>query len=128
MPHRLNRRTTMALIVGEVGACILSGIAVQCCLMEILSVRHQGLQELLERNSSWLLKQGLASRIRNVLTALVLAESLEDLRTQALPGWRIHKLSGDREDDWSILVSGNWRITFEENDGTIERLNLEDYH
>ncbi|MCY4265107.1 MAG: type II toxin-antitoxin system RelE/ParE family toxin [Gammaproteobacteria bacterium] len=98
------------------------------CLGETLFVRHQGLQELLERNSSWLLKQGLASRIRNVLTALVLAESLEDLRTQALPGWRIHKLSGDREDDWSILVSGNWRITFEENDGTIERLNLEDYH
>ncbi|MDE0508640.1 MAG: type II toxin-antitoxin system RelE/ParE family toxin [Gammaproteobacteria bacterium] len=96
--------------------------------MEILSVRHRGLRELLERNSTRLLRQDLASRIRNVLTALVLAESLEDLRAQALPGWRIHKLSGDREDDWSISVSGNWRITFEVNDGMIERLNLEDYH
>ena len=96
--------------------------------MEILSVRHRGLRELLERNSARLLRQELATRIRNVLTALVLAESLEDLRAQGLPGWRIHKLSGDREEDWSISVSGNWRITFKESDGTIERLNLEDYH
>jgi len=25
-------------------------------------------------------------------------------------------------------VSGNWRITFEERNGGIERVNLEDYH
>lgn len=112
----------------EAWACILYGITVQCCSMEILSVRHRGLRELLERNSARLLRQELATRIRNVLTAPVLAESLEDLRAQGPPGWRIHKLSGDREEDWSISVSGNWRITFKESDGTIERLNLEDYH
>jgi len=27
-----------------------------------------------------------------------------------------------------VSVSGNWRITFEENDGRTSRLNLEDYH
>jgi len=43
-------------------------------------------------------------------------------------GWRIHKLSGNRLDEWSVSVSGNWRITFEEQDGFIDRLNLEDYH
>ena len=36
--------------------------------------------------------------------------------------------SGDRQDEWSVSVSGNWRITFEEEDGYVDRLNLEDYH
>ncbi|MDE0122545.1 MAG: type II toxin-antitoxin system RelE/ParE family toxin [bacterium] len=46
----------------------------------------------------------------------------------APPGWRVHRLSGDRRREWSVSVSGNWRITFEEDDGHIYRLNLEDYH
>ncbi|MDE0523459.1 MAG: hypothetical protein OXH79_16025 [Boseongicola sp.] len=40
----------------------------------------------------------------------------------------MHRLSGDRSSEWSVSVSGNWRITFEERDGAIERLNLEDCH
>ena len=28
----------------------------------------------------------------------------------------------------AFRFSGNWRITFEEEDGYIDRLNLEDYH
>lgn len=43
-------------------------------------------------------------------------------------GWRIHRLSGNQQYVWSVSVSGNWRITFEEQDGFIDRLNLEDYH
>ncbi|MYD66066.1 MAG: plasmid maintenance system killer protein [Chloroflexi bacterium] len=42
--------------------------------------------------------------------------------------WRVHRLSGERWGEWSVLVSGNWRVTFEEGDGYIDRLNLEDYH
>ena len=38
------------------------------------------------------------------------------------------RVSGGRRNEWSISVSANWRITFEERDGGIERLNLEDYH
>jgi len=45
-----------------------------------------------------------------------------------LPGWRIHRLSGDRAETWSISVSGNWRITFDLDDDEIHNLNLEDYH
>ena len=44
------------------------------------------------------------------------------------PGWRIHRLSGDRAGTWSISTSGNWRITFDIEDGAITNLNLEDYH
>ena len=46
----------------------------------------------------------------------------------APPGWHIHRLAGERRNEWSVSVSGNWRITFEETSGRIGRLNLEDYH
>ena len=36
--------------------------------------------------------------------------------------------SGEHRNEWSVSVSGNWRITFVDWDGGIERVNLEDYH
>ena len=96
--------------------------------MVIGSVRHRGLRRLLENDSPRLLRQDLADRVRNILTALVLADDIDQLVAQAPPGWRVHRLTGDRRNVWSISVSGNWRITFEEQYGAIERLNLEDYH
>ena len=96
--------------------------------MIVLSIRHRGLRELVENNSSRLLKQDLVERVRGIVTALAIAETMEDFVREAAPGWRVHRLSGERRREWSVAVSRNWRITFEEWDGTIERLNLEDYH
>jgi proteic killer suppression protein len=45
-----------------------------------------------------------------------------------MPGWRLHRLRGDRAGTWSISLSGNWRVTFRVEDGAIHDLNLEDYH
>ena len=96
--------------------------------MIIGSVRHRGLRWLIEEDNPRFLQQGLAGRVRNVLTALVLAEDIDSFINDVPPGWRVHRLSGDRQSEWSISVSGNWRITFEEEAGYIEGLNLEDYH
>ena len=68
------------------------------------------------------------SRVRNILTVLVLAEHLDEFVAQAPPGWRVHRLAGERRNEWRVSVSGNWRITFEANKGRISRLNLEAYH
>ena len=46
------------------------------------------------------------------MTVLILAENIEEFATDAPPGWRVHRLSGNRPDTWSVSVSGNWRITF----------------
>ncbi len=96
--------------------------------MIVRSIRHRGLRQLFENNSSRLLKQDLAERVRGILAALALAETMGESIHQAAPGWRVHRLSGGRRNDWSVSVSGNWRITFEERNGTIEHMNLEDYH
>ena len=96
--------------------------------MIVRSIRHRGLRELYETDSPRLLKQDLAERVRGILAALAMAETMEDFIREAAPGWRVHRLSGGRRNEWSVSVSGNWRITFEERDGGIERMNLEDYH
>ena len=96
--------------------------------MNIRSVRHRGLRRLLEQDNPRLLRRDLLGRIRNVMTALILAEDIDGFVADAPPGWRVHRLSGDRAKEWSVSVSGNWRITFEEVEGGIERLHLEDYH
>ena len=42
-------------------------------------------------------------------------------------GWRIHRLS-EFAGQWRCRGLRNWRINFEEEDGIVSRLNLEDYH
>ena len=96
--------------------------------MIVRSIRHRGLRQLFENNSSRLLKQDLVDRVRGIVTALVITETMEGFVREAAPGWRVHRLSGERRNEWSVSVSANWRLTFEERDGVIERLNLEDYH
>ena len=59
---------------------------------------------------------------------VLMVEDINDLLANAPRGWRVHRLSGDRQGEWSVSVSGNWRITFKEADGGIEHLHLEDYH
>ena len=70
----------------------------------------------------------MAEHVRKMLTALILAENMDSFIAGAPPGWRVHQLSGDRKGVWSVSASGNWRITFEEDQGAIDNPNLEDYH
>ncbi len=94
--------------------------------MRIRSVRHKGLKRFIEKNDPRGLSAAQVERIRNIVTALIVAESLKDLH--GLPGWRLHPLTGERRGQWSLSVTGNWRITFRLDDEDIHDLNLEDYH
>lgn len=96
--------------------------------MLIRSIQHRGLRWLIEDDNPRFIRQDMIPRVRNILTALILAEDMGIFINNALPGWRIHQLSGDRHHEWSVSVSANWRMTFEETAGYIDRLNLEDYH
>ena len=96
--------------------------------MVVRSVRHRGLLRLLEDDNPRFLRQALVGRVRKILTVLILAGNIDEFIADAPSGWRVHRLSGARQNEWSVSVSGNWRITFEEEDGYIDRLNLEDYH
>ncbi len=110
------------------GAWNLYGHAVRMPSMICRSIRHREVRQLYEYNSSRLLNQDLVERVRGILAALAMAETMEGFIGEAAPGWRVHLLSGERRNEWSVTVSGNRRITFEERNDAIERLNLEDYH
>ena len=64
-------------------------------------------------------------RIRRVLTALQDARSP---RNMDLPGWQLHRLKGERRGQWSVRVSGNWRIVFRFDRGEVVDVGLMDYH
>ena len=96
--------------------------------MIIRSIRHRGLRRLIENNNPQYIQPGLTTRVAKVVAALVAADSVNDFIEVAPRGWRIHRLLGYQSDRWSVSVSGNFRITFEESDGYIYGLNLEDYH
>jgi proteic killer suppression protein len=59
------------------------------------------------------------------LLALDTAQTIDDMD---VPGFKLHELKGKLKGRWSIWVSGNWRITFEFQDGNAFILDYEDYH
>ena len=94
--------------------------------MLIRSIKHRGLRRFVENDDPRELQAELVARIRNIIAALVVAESMGDV--SGPPAWRIHLLKGNMAGTWCISVSGNWRITFGVESDEIADLNLEDYH
>lgn len=81
---------------------------------------------MIESDDAKGIRADLLNRVRNILAAVIVADDMDAVGGP--PGWRIHQLSGDRAGTWSISASGNWRITFNIEDGEISNLDLEDYH
>ncbi|MCC5854815.1 MAG: type II toxin-antitoxin system RelE/ParE family toxin [Idiomarina sp.] len=91
----------------------------------IKAFKHKGLQLYFETGSTRGIQVNHAKRLRMQLTALHTAMKVSDLD---LPGYKLHPLRGERKGHWSIVVNGNWRLTFEFRDGHVYLLNYEDYH
>lgn len=53
---------------------------------------------------------------------------LEKINNKDIPDFRLHPLKGAMRGRWSIMVNGNWRLTFEFRDGNAYVLDYEDYH
>jgi len=91
----------------------------------IRSWKHKGLRQFYETGSTAGIVPEHAARLETRLNALNLAEVIEDLN---FPGYKLHRLKGDRKNIWSLSVTGNWRLTFEFTDSDVYILNYEDYH
>lgn len=96
--------------------------------MHIESIRHKGLRQLYEENSTRGIQASMADKLRKLLFAMETAATLDELGV--FPGWRLHPLKGDLEDFWSLTVTGNWRLIFQYDAGTntARILDLTDYH
>ena len=91
----------------------------------IISFKHKGLKNYFETASTAGIQVKHAAKISRILTVLDSAITIQDVN---LPSYRLHRLTGNRSDIWSVWVNGNWRITFRYEDGDAEIVNYEDYH
>ena len=91
----------------------------------IESIQHKGLRLLFEEDNSSKLPPHLVERIREILSLLDVADTIEQLNVS---GYRLHKLTGEFKDFYSIRVSGNYRIIFRFVDGNVFDVNYLDYH
>ncbi len=91
----------------------------------IASFRHKGLRKYFESGSQAGIQPTHARRLQMQLAALDTAETIDDMD---IPGFRLHALEGSDKGRWSIWVNGNWRVTFEFENGNAFILDYEDYH
>ncbi|MCY3839567.1 MAG: type II toxin-antitoxin system RelE/ParE family toxin [Gammaproteobacteria bacterium] len=96
--------------------------------MKIRNVVHRGLRRFILDDRTTALQPAVVPKLRRILSFLQDMEHEEELRT--VPGWKAHRLGGDRKGVWSLTVTKNWRLTFriDEAEGEIVDLDYEDYH
>ena len=91
----------------------------------IRSIRHRGLKRLFERDDRSKLRPDLVDRIVRILTRLNAAGSIDDMN---VPGFGLHRLSGEMKGFWSVTVSRNWRIIFRFEESDAFDVDFIDYH
>jgi proteic killer suppression protein len=62
----------------------------------------------------------------DLLLALNVATSLQDL--SPLKSIGLHKLKGERRNQWAMTVNGRWRVCFEFRRGDAFDVEIVDYH
>jgi toxin HigB-1 len=91
----------------------------------IVRFRHRGLERLYLRGDTSGVSAQQVKRLRVVLAALATASAPSDM---GLPGARLHRLHGERAGQWSVSISGNWRVVFEFEGQDVTNVDLVDYH
>jgi proteic killer suppression protein len=91
----------------------------------IIGIRHKGLRLLFERGDRSKIRPDCVDKAQRFLSLLDQATSPTDCD---LPGYRLHRLTGDLEGYWSIWLSRNHRIIFRFQDGDATDVDIVDYH
>ena len=94
--------------------------------MTIRHVRHRGLRRLLLKDDSTAIPPAAVDKLRKMLAFLQDMRSGEELH--AIAAWKVHRLTGNRKDIWSLHVTRNWRLTFRIVRGEIVDVDFVDYH
>lgn len=91
----------------------------------IENIRHKGLKALYEKGRTSGVEPSQISRLKRRLIVLDHAKQLKDLN---IPGFKLHALKGNYKGYWAVWVTGNWRLIFRFEDGSVFDLDLVDYH
>ncbi len=91
----------------------------------IKSFKHKGLEKFFYTGN----KKGIipehSGRLERILDRLNASGDIKDMN---YPSSYLHQLKGDKEGQYSVRVSGNWRVFFEFIDGDAYIVDYDDYH
>ena len=87
--------------------------------------RHKGLERFFQSGDTRGINAQHAARLRRLLTTLNASTGPAGMN---LPGYRLHRLKGERKEQWAVSVSGNWRLVFEFEGENATDVDLVDYH
>jgi toxin HigB-1 len=91
----------------------------------ILTFKHRGLERFFKNDDHRGILARTEARTERLLDRLDAAVKPEDMN---IPGFRFHRLTGERRGTYTVSVTGNWRITFRFDGVNAVDVDLEDYH
>ena len=92
----------------------------------IRSFKDKETQKIFERQRSRKLPSEIQQVALRKLRMLNQSSTLQELRIP--PANRLERLSGDREDQYSIQINNQWRICFEWQNDDAFNVEIVDYH
>lgn len=85
--------------------------------------------DIWETNSSKSIPKELWVRAKALLTIMHATSDMNDLKIKGQPpNIRLHKLKGDRKEEWSVTIKLPWCITFKFQSGDFFDVKIENYH
>jgi toxin HigB-1 len=91
----------------------------------IKSFKHKGLEDFFYTGKKKGIKPEHADRLEKILDRLNAANEFRDVN---YPGSNPHTLTGDKQGQYAVKVSGNWRLFFKFIDGDVFVIDYNDYH
>ncbi len=95
----------------------------------IKSFGNRTAEEIWEGSASKSLPKELWLRSKALLTIMHSTSTINDLKIKGKPpNIRLHKLKGDRKDEWSVTVKLPYCITFKFKNSEFYDVKIENYH
>ena len=91
----------------------------------IKTFQHKGVEHFFLKGSKAGIQAAHAGKLSRLLARLDVAVRPEDMN---LPGFDFHALKGRDAGRFAVSVNGNWRLTFEFDQGDAVLVDYLDYH
>ena len=91
----------------------------------IKTFSHKGLERFYYTGSKSGIIPEHSSKLERILDRLNAATDIKDMN---YPGSFLHQLKGNKARQFSVRVSGNWRVFFKFENGDAYIVNYGDYH
>lgn len=91
----------------------------------VKSFKHKVLEKFFYTGKKKGINPEHATRLERILDRLNAANDIRDMK---YPGSNLHKLTGDKQSQYAVNVSGNWRVFFDFIDGDAYIVDYDDYH